>query len=183
MKWLVLGLLLFGLALAAVNAYADRPLPVDQGIITSQRGYRKDPFGSGKLMFHRGFDISVPKGTKVYPTQRGVVCFSGWNSGYGHLVVVDHGNGYATMYGHNSKLLVKIGQQVETNTVIALAGSTGHSTGPHVHYEVRRWDGRQPEEFARVEHAGRDSEKKVADASHGTFSSGDTWVDKLVEGM
>ena len=141
MRLFVGGTLVLMALIVAINAQADRSLPVDQGVITSTRGWRKDPFGSGKLMFHRGYDISVPMNTPVFPTQRGTVYFSGVYKGYGNLVCIDHGNSYVTMYGHNNRLLVKPGQKVDTKTVIALAGSTGRSTGPHVHYEVRQWPG------------------------------------------
>ncbi len=127
------------LLLTAHAASAERSYPVDSGRVTSVRGWRLDPFGSGKHEFHQGWDIACPKGTPVYPTQAGIVSLAGRYKDYGLLVAVDHGNGYVTLYGHNSRLLVRIGQQVDSNTCIALSGSTGRSTGPHVHYEVRMW--------------------------------------------
>lgn len=119
-------------------SFGSRQSPVDGGVITSGVGWRLDPFGSGKMVYHNGYDIAVPLGTPVYPTQAGTVYFAGPYKGYGNLVAVDHGNGYVTYYGHNSVVKVVPGQAVDTETVIALAGSTGRSTGPHVHYEVRQ---------------------------------------------
>lgn len=124
--------------IAAPLSHAARQLPVDSGIITSGIGWRLDPFGSGKQVYHHGVDISVPVGTPVYPTERGTVLYAGPYKGYGNLVAVDHGNGYVTIYGHNSVLFAKVGQKVDTATVIALSGNSGRSTGPHVHYEVRQ---------------------------------------------
>lgn len=111
--------------------------PVDGGRITSSRGWRLDPFGSGKKVFHHGWDIAVPVGTPVYATRPGTVHFSGWYKGYGFLVVVNHHDGWFSMVGHNAINLVKAGQQVGINTIIARSGNTGRSTGPHVHYEFR----------------------------------------------
>jgi murein DD-endopeptidase MepM/ murein hydrolase activator NlpD len=90
------------------------------------------------MVQHSGWDIAVPTGTPVYPTQEGTVYFAGPYKGYGKLVAVEHGQGVLTLYGHNSEVLVKPGQRVDTKTVIARAGSTGRSTGPHVHYELRQ---------------------------------------------
>ncbi len=125
------------LAMPAV-ASASRQSPVDGGTVTSGVGWRIDPFGSGRTVWHNGYDIAVPAGTPVHPTQSGTVYFAGTYKGYGNLVAVEHGKGYITLYGHNSEILVKPGQEVDTKTVIALSGSTGRSTGPHVHYEIRQ---------------------------------------------
>jgi murein DD-endopeptidase MepM/ murein hydrolase activator NlpD len=100
-------------------------------------------------VWHNGFDIAVPVGTPVYPTQDGTVYFAGPYKGYGNMVAVLHGKGYLTIYGHNSEVLVRPGQLVDTKTVIARSGSTGRSTGPHVHYEVRRLPNREREEQQR----------------------------------
>lgn len=124
--------------LLAGTALAARTSPVDGGVLTSGPGLRLDPFGSGRTVQHTGWDIAVPAGTPVYPTQVGTVYFAGPYKGYGNLVAVEHGQGFLTLYGHNSEILVKTGQRVDTKTVIARAGSTGRSTGPHVHYEVRQ---------------------------------------------
>lgn len=134
---LMLHLLLFVPSLS----FAARVSPVDNGTLTSGVGWRLDPFGSGRRVYHNGYDIAVPVGTPVYPTQAGSVYFAGPYKGYGNLVVVEHGQGYITMYGHNSEIMVKPGEQVDTSTVLALSGSTGRSTGPHVHYEVRQLPG------------------------------------------
>ncbi len=124
--------------LIATSASAARQSPVDGGYVTSGVGYRVDPFGSGRTVWHNGYDIAVPGGTPVHPTQTGTVYFAGPYKGYGNLVAVEHGKGYISLYGHNSEILVKPGQDVDTNTVIALSGNTGRSTGPHVHYEIRQ---------------------------------------------
>jgi murein DD-endopeptidase MepM/ murein hydrolase activator NlpD len=131
------------LLLSPQAAQAGRRSPVDGGVITSGVGWRLDPFGSGKLSYHNGYDIAVPVGTQVYPVERGTVYFAGTYKGYGEMVAVDHGNGYLTIYGHNSKLLVKPGDLVQTTTVLALSGSSGRSTGPHLHYELRQVPGYQ----------------------------------------
>lgn len=132
----LLAVVLF-LLLFAQDVLAERYYPVDYGRLTSVRGWRIDPLGSGKYLFHRGWDIACPVGTPVYPTQTGVVLFAGQYRGYGLLVAVDHLNGYVTMYAHNSKLIVRAGQNVDPTTCIALSGNTGKTTGPHVHYEIR----------------------------------------------
>lgn len=137
----IVSAILFGLFLLPVASQAARLSPVDSGVITSGVGWRLDPFGSGRQVYHSGYDISVPAGTPVHPTQVGTVFFSGPYRGYGNLVGIDHGNGYLTFYGHNSLLLAKPGDKVDTDSVIALSGNTGHSTGPHVHYEMRRFPG------------------------------------------
>ena len=86
---------------------------------------------------HEGIDIAVPTGTPVQAAQSGRIIFAGWMGGYGNLVVIDHGGGLSTAYGHNSSIAVGNGQSVSQGQVIAYAGSTGNSTGPHVHFEVR----------------------------------------------
>lgn len=106
------------------------------GRVTSSFGWRNHPV-LGKKKFHSGLDIGVPKGTPVLAADTGIVLISGWNGGYGYLVVIDHGRNITTFYGHNSTLLVKVGDVVVKGQRIALAGSTGLSTGPHVHFEVR----------------------------------------------
>lgn len=132
------------LALSVSRSFAAEAYwPVHTGRLTSTVGWRKDPFGSGKLKYHRGYDIAVPHGTTVMATAPGKVYFSGQYKGYGLLIVVEHSSGIYTMYGHNSKLLVRVGEIVQTGTPIALAGSTGRSTGSHVHYEIRHVAGSQ----------------------------------------
>ena len=137
---------------AARPAHAVRTLPVG-GRVTSGVGWRLDPFGSGRTVYHHGVDISVPTGTPVHPTQQGYVLFAGPLRGYGLAVAVAHGDGYLTFYGHNSEVTVSPGQWVDTDAVIALSGNSGRSTGPHVHYEVRRLTGsdrERQEEFIRA---------------------------------
>lgn len=118
-----------------VIAHADIGLPVENGVITSGVGLRVDPFGSGKLVFHRGIDIAVPVGTPVRATRKGQIIFAGPRSGYGSTVIIEHANGDRTLYGHNSIVRVQPGDFVESGTVVAFSGNTGRSTGPHVHFE------------------------------------------------
>lgn len=108
---------------------------VEHGLVSSKFGMRIDPF-TGKREQHRGIDIAGKKGSKVLSVGDGVVIWSGKRGGYGNLVEIDHGNGYITRYGHNSKTLVKTGETVSKGQTVALMGSTGRSTGPHVHIEV-----------------------------------------------
>jgi murein DD-endopeptidase MepM/ murein hydrolase activator NlpD len=98
---------------------------------------RKDPF-TGKPEFHDGIDIAAKAGTPIYPLQSGTVKYSGWKSGHGRVVIVSHGDGSETLYAHASKTLVKSGDEVAKETIIAEVGSTGKSTGPHLHFEMRR---------------------------------------------
>ena len=119
-----------------IAASADIVLPVENGVVTSGVGWRIDPFGSGKLVFHRGIDIAVPVGTPVRATRKGHVVFAGEHRGHGSTVVIEHANGDRTLYGHNSLVRVHAGEIIEPNTVIAFSGSSGRSTGPHVHFEL-----------------------------------------------
>ena len=106
------------------------------GVITSPFGYRNHPI-FGRQILHSGIDIGVDYGTPVHAADSGVVVEADWISGYGYAVVIDHGNGLSTLYGHNESLAVSAGQSVSKGQGIAYAGSTGNSTGPHVHFEVR----------------------------------------------
>lgn len=106
------------------------------GPITSPFGYRVHPI-FGTTIFHSGIDIGVPEGTVVHAADAGTVISSGWLGGYGYAVIIDHGNGLQTVYGHNSSLLVSEGQSVSKGQPIAYSGQTGYATGPHVHFEVR----------------------------------------------
>lgn len=96
------------------------------------------PAEKDQMQFHKGVDIAAPMGTDVYCSAQGKVIFAGQKSGYGNCVIIEHGNGLATLYGHLSKILVDANQQVKIGDVIAKVGNTGRSTGPHLHYEVRK---------------------------------------------
>jgi len=110
-------------------------LPAVGGVISSGVGMRIDPI-DGKWRHHNGIDIAICEGTPVTPAAPGLVVYSGLRSGYGHTVLIEHDNGMITLYGHNSRLLVSVGQQVTADTVIAMSGNTGRSTGPHLHFEA-----------------------------------------------
>jgi murein DD-endopeptidase MepM/ murein hydrolase activator NlpD len=105
--------------------------------ITANYGTRKNPFTNRGSEFHPGMDFAGETGTPIKATGDGVVIFSGWQSGYGNVIILSHGYGLTTLYGHNSKLLVKKGDKVKKAQIISKMGSTGRSTGPHLHYEVR----------------------------------------------
>ncbi|MDQ3817969.1 MAG: M23 family metallopeptidase [Acidobacteriota bacterium] len=107
------------------------------GPLSSGYGTRHNPFGGRSYEFHKGQDIVVPIGTPVMATADGVVVSAGWHKGYGNGIYIDHGNGIMTRYGHLSRIEVTEGQQVKRGQLIGLSGSTGRSTGPHLHYEVR----------------------------------------------
>jgi len=105
---------------------------------TSFFGYRSDPFDSSSAEFHPGIDFKGKRGDEVKCTASGKVVFAGWAGGYGNCIRIQHINDIQTVYGHLSKIKVKVGQQVNLGDEIGLVGSTGHSTGAHLHYEVRR---------------------------------------------
>ena len=109
--------------------------PIKEGWISSYYGYRIDPF-NGKKAFHHGLDFAGKLNSPVHAIADGIVIWQGWRKGYGKLVEVDHGNGYVTRYAHNGKLTVKSGDRVKRGQQVALMGSSGRSTGPHVHLEV-----------------------------------------------
>ncbi|WP_457625628.1 peptidoglycan DD-metalloendopeptidase family protein [Persephonella sp.] len=122
-----------------LKVMADVPIGVPlYGRITSRFGYRKDPF-NGKRAFHSGIDLRARYKQPVFATANGYVEFAGWSSGYGKLVIIRHRYGYKTYYGHLAKIRVKKGRWVKAGTVIGYAGSTGRSTGVHLHYEIRRY--------------------------------------------
>jgi murein DD-endopeptidase MepM/ murein hydrolase activator NlpD len=104
--------------------------------ITSPYGYRNHPILKKKKL-HTGIDIAVPKGSDIIAANAGKVIYSGYNGGYGNTIIIDHGGKISTLYAHNSKLLVKVGDEVEKGVAVAKSGSTGLSTGPHLHFEVR----------------------------------------------
>jgi murein DD-endopeptidase MepM/ murein hydrolase activator NlpD len=109
--------------------------PIEKGWISSYYGKRTGPF-SGKIEMHKGMDFAGKKGSNVKAVASGVVTWSGERYGYGNLVEINHGNGYVTRYGHNDEIVVKLGDSVERGQTISKMGSTGRSTGPHVHFEV-----------------------------------------------
>lgn len=109
--------------------------PISKGWISSYYGKRTDPF-TGKLEMHKGMDFASKLGSAINAVASGVVTWSGERYGYGNLVEINHGNGYSTRYGHNAELLVNVGDSVEKGQLIARMGSSGRSTGPHVHLEV-----------------------------------------------
>ncbi|MCK4709183.1 MAG: M23 family metallopeptidase [Gammaproteobacteria bacterium] len=109
--------------------------PIKRGWISSFFGMRTNPF-SGKSEMHKGMDFAGKMGSKVYAVAGGVVTWSGPRYGYGNLVEISHGNGYVTRYGHNASNLVVVGEAVKKGHIVSLMGSTGRSTGPHVHFEV-----------------------------------------------
>ena len=120
-------------------SYASDSAPHTTPSIWPAAGYVSSPYGLrfNGTEFHQGIDIAADMGTPIVATADGVVTAAGWNGGYGNMVDVDHGGGIVTRYGHASALAVTVGQQVRRGEVIAYVGSTGRSTGPHVHYEVR----------------------------------------------
>ena len=115
--------------------------PVARGFISSYFGARADPF-DGREAFHKGVDFAGSIGDKVVAVAAGVVTWAGERSGFGKLIEVSHGDGFVTRYAHNQRTLVSVGETVKRGEAVALMGSTGHSTGPHVHFEVLR-NGRQ----------------------------------------
>lgn len=133
-------------ALAAMFAKEDKstysgsfyfPLPANVYRITSYYGYRKDPL-TGKTAYHEGYDFACAKGTKIFAADDGTVVLAKYNGGYGNCVMINHGGGIMTVYGHCSSLNVVSGQEVKRGDVIAYVGSTGRSTGNHLHFEVRK---------------------------------------------
>jgi murein DD-endopeptidase MepM/ murein hydrolase activator NlpD len=107
------------------------------GTLRSGVGMRNNPFGGSSVEYHKGQDIAAPTGTPVNVTADGVVVVAGWVKGYGNGIYVDHGNGITTRYGHLSRIDVVVGQPLKRGDHLGLVGSTGRSTGPHLHYEVR----------------------------------------------
>lgn len=126
----------------AMGSYAGNGMLALRPITSSARmssgfSYRIHPV-TGKSQFHKGMDFAAPIGTPIYATGNGVVTFSGWGTGYGRYVEVDHGNGTVTRYAHTSANYVNVGDTVYANQQIAAVGNTGRSTGAHLHYEVRQ---------------------------------------------
>jgi murein DD-endopeptidase MepM/ murein hydrolase activator NlpD len=116
------------------------PTTLNQPILGSLRsvfGPRRDPI-NGRMRFHKGIDIAAKSGTPIGAAAEGTVVFSGRNKGYGNMVMVEHSDGRRTLYAHASRLFVRVGERVRRGQAIAAVGSTGHSTGPHLHFEVRQ---------------------------------------------
>lgn len=124
-----------GISTASTGSVTPDVWPVS-GVVSSHFGFRVSPGGIGST-YHEGLDIASSYGNPVHATANGRITQAGWVNGYGYLVEIDHGNGIKTRYGHNSALLVSVGDQVVQGQTISLIGSTGNSTGPHCHYEVR----------------------------------------------
>ena len=122
--------------------------PVANGFISSYFGERSDPF-DGREAFHKGVDFAGTQGSNVTAVAAGVVTWAGERSGYGKLIEINHGDGFVTRYAHNERTLVTVGQTVKRGEPVALMGSTGRSTGPHVHFEVLR-NGRQVDPLSFV---------------------------------
>jgi murein DD-endopeptidase MepM/ murein hydrolase activator NlpD len=121
------------------NIPSINPAASQEAWISSGFGYRKDPF-TGLRRFHDGCDIVAPRGTPVIAPADGIVQFAGWKDGLGRTITIEHGYGYSTLYGHNDKLFVKKGDLVKRGDLIANLGSSGRSTGPHLHYEIHHND-------------------------------------------
>jgi murein DD-endopeptidase MepM/ murein hydrolase activator NlpD len=109
----------------------------DYNRLSSGFGYRRHPIG-GNTRMHKGIDLSARPGTRIFAAAPGVVTWSGWKGGYGYCIIIDHKNGLSTLYGHCSKLVADVGDYVRAGEYIAEVGSTGASTGPHLHFEVHR---------------------------------------------
>lgn len=123
--------------------------PIKEGWTSSYYGYRIDPF-NGKKVFHHGLDFAGKAGSNIYAVADGMVSWTGKRGGYGEMIEIDHGNGYVTRYAHNKALNVQLGDRITKGQVVASMGSTGRSTGPHVHFEVLR-DGKtvNPSNFVK----------------------------------
>lgn len=116
-----------------------RGQPIVKGWTSSYYGKRTDPF-TGKMAMHKGMDFAGKEGSDIIAVASGVVTWAGERYGYGQLIEINHGNGYTTRYGHNAEILVAVGDSVEKGQTISYMGSTGRSTGPHVHFEVLQND-------------------------------------------
>ncbi len=117
---------------------SDLQLPV-QGRVSSFFGLRRDPF-SHKVQFHKGLDIAAPEGMKVIPALPGTVIYAGYERGYGHTVLLEHSGGIQTRYGHLGAINVKNGDVISPKDILGVVGSSGRSTGPHLHFEVFRFE-------------------------------------------
>ncbi len=108
------------------------------GVVSSSFGIRHDPFGSGDLSFHRGIDLAAPRGTEIIAAREGTVIETGYDPVYGNYVIIGHQGGYETVYGHLETVLVQLNQTVHSRMIIGTVGSSGLSTGPHLHFEIRK---------------------------------------------
>ncbi|MFP5429628.1 MAG: peptidoglycan DD-metalloendopeptidase family protein [Gammaproteobacteria bacterium] len=136
----------------APSAYLAN-MPVRRGYMTSRYGYRTDPF-TGRTAFHGGIDFAGPEGTDVFAVAPGIVTFAGVKSGYGNVVIIDHGDGMSTLYAHARSVVAKVGDLVSKDQLIAYMGSTGRSSGPHLHYEVMR-NGTQVDPASYIAHVAK----------------------------
>ncbi len=122
-----------------IKTLSDYPVGVPlYGRITSRFGWRRDPF-TGKRAFHTGLDLRATYKQPIFATANGKVVYAGWGKGYGKMVKIKHKHGYTTLYGHMYYIKVRAGQYVKAGQIIGYAGSTGRSTGVHLHYEIRRY--------------------------------------------
>jgi len=144
---------------------AAKPLRPVNGAVTSDFGWRRDPF-SGRPSFHRGIDLRAPIGTEVQSSLKGVVVYSGRKQGYGNLLRIRHANGIETAYAHLSEILVGKDQQVQAGQLVALSGSEGRSTGPHLHFEVLK-NGRHIDPTLFLSTFGLNEKLKKADLTNG----------------
>ncbi|HWR01349.1 MAG TPA: M23 family metallopeptidase [Chlorobaculum sp.] len=141
------------------------------GMISSDFGMREHPILK-RVLFHAGTDFSAPVGTKVIVTADGTVAFSGFDRGFGKTVIINHANGYQTVYAHLSKTVIRQGQHVNRGDVIAFSGNTGLSTGPHLHYEVHKDNvqvnpiGYFPNDIAKPHHVSRQESTRTEEHSH-----------------
>jgi murein DD-endopeptidase MepM/ murein hydrolase activator NlpD len=125
-------------AIQATSNHAFIPAQwAHMGKINNEFGFRRNPFGGRTYEFHAGMDIDGERGEQVIAPANGIVTEAGWKGGYGNMVEVDHGNGLKTRYGHLSKIDVNVGDSISRGQIMAYIGSTGRSTGPHLHYELR----------------------------------------------
>jgi murein DD-endopeptidase MepM/ murein hydrolase activator NlpD len=121
----------------AAQARSTDRTPSAAGLIWAVNAPITSPFGWRWGRMHEGIDLGAAYGSPIAAAAAGTVIYAGWLGGYGNLVVIDHGGGLATAYGHQSRIAVGVGQQVSQGETIGYVGSTGHSTGPHLHFEVR----------------------------------------------
>jgi murein DD-endopeptidase MepM/ murein hydrolase activator NlpD len=144
---------LVGFVERALTAYSPAFVHPLDGIVSSSFGLRASPLGGGEH-FHRGVDIAAPAGSPIRAVAAGRVIFSGWTAGYGNLVAIAHQDGVVTRYAHNSVNLVSVGEQVVAGQEIALVGTSGRTTGPHLHFEILK-DGHaiDPQPFLTFAHS------------------------------